>query len=195
MEMTAVWEHLYLVLVASIFTTIFGLTLGITAYLFKPVRSTILWIVDILQTIPVLALLGIIMLVTGATSTTVIIGIVLYSLLPVVRNTLVGLEGIDPGVKEAALGIGMSRIQRLIMVELPLAFPMFFTGIRIAIVTSIGIAVFGYVVGGGGLGETINKAMLLQDKGTILQVSLILMGMAIVFDIVMTIIEKKIDYK
>ena len=190
MELRFVWQHLYLVCVACVFTTLFGLIFGAVAYIFKPVRPIILWIVDVLQTIPVLALLGIIMLAFGATSTTVIIGIVLYSLLPVVRNTYTGLENIDPGIKEAAIGMGMTKLQRLFKVELPLSFPIIFTGIRIAVVTSIGTAVFGAVVGGGGLGSTISRAILIQDMRTLMQATLTLMGMAVIFDFGMGHVEK-----
>lgn len=195
MDISRVFEHLYLVAIASLFTTIVGLILGVLAYINKPLRKPILWSVDVLQTIPVLALLGIIMLAFGATSTTVIIGLVLYSLLPIVRNTYVGLNNIDPGIKEAAKGMGMTKIQRLTRVELPLAFPMVFTGIRIAVVTSIGTAVFGAVVGGGGLGSTINRAILIQDMGTLMQATLTLMAMALIFDFGMGFIENRLKAK
>lgn len=193
MTMKSVLQHLYLVGVASVFTMLIGLILGAAAYLFKPVRGMILWLVDVLQTIPVLALLGVIMLFFGATSTTVIIGIVLYSLLPMVRNTYIGLEVVDPGVKEAAQGMGMTKWQRLFKIELPLAFPIIFTGVRIAVVTSIGIAVFGAVVGGGGLGSTINRAILIQDMETLMQATFTLMAMAMFFDFGMSYIEKRIQ--
>ncbi|MGF7184620.1 osmoprotectant transport system permease protein [Desulfitispora alkaliphila] len=192
MDFKYVWEHLYLVSAAIVFTVIVGLFLGIVAYMIKPLRTPILWIADLLQTVPVLALLGIIMIFFGASSTTVIIGIVLYSLLPVVRNTYVGLTNIDPGIKESARGMGMTRIQRLIKVEFPLSFPIIFTGVRISLVTSIGIAVFGAFVGGGGLGATINRAILLQDMNTLIQVTVTLMVMAVGFDILMGYIEKRL---
>lgn len=192
MEMRYVLQHLYLVCVACVFTTSIGLFLGAMAYMFKPVRSIILAFADLMQTIPVLALLGIIMLAFGATSTTVIIGIVLYSLLPMVRNTYIGLENVDPGIKEAAKGMGMTKFQRLFKVELPLSFPIVFTGIRIAVVTSIGTAVFGAVVGGGGLGSTINRAILIQDMNTLMQATLTLMAMAMIFDFSMSYIEKRL---
>jgi len=169
MSMERVLQHLYLVGMAAGFTIVIGLLLGVLTYMYRPLRPFILWTVDILQTIPVLALLGVIMLVAGASSTTVIIGIVLYSLLPVVRNTYVGLTSIDPALKEAATGMGMTKVQRLLSVEIQLAFPMIFTGIRIAIVTSIGTAVFGAVVGGGGLDSVINRAILIQDMSTLME--------------------------
>ena len=192
MTMERVLQHLYLVGMAAGFTIISGLVLGILAYLYKPVRPFVLWTVDILQTIPVLALLGVLSIVAGSSSTTVIIGIVLYSLLPVVRNTYVGLTSVDPAIKEAATGMGMTKGQKIISVELQLAFPMIFTGIRIAIVTSIGTAVFGAVVGGGGLGSVINRAILIQDMDTLLEATLALMVMAVVFDFGMGYVEKRL---
>lgn len=192
MTMERVLQHLYLVGMAAGFTIIFGLVLGILTYLYKPVRPVVLWTVDILQTIPVLALLGVLSIVAGSSSTTVIIGIVLYSLLPVVRNTYVGLTSVDPAIKEAATGMGMTKVQKIISVELQLAFPMIFTGIRIAIVTSIGTAVFGAVVGGGGLGSVINRAILIQDMDTLLEATLALMVMAVVFDFGMGYVEKRL---
>lgn len=192
MNMDRVIQHLYLVGIAGGFTIVFGLILGILTYMSKTARPFILWTVDILQTIPVLALLGVIMLAFGASSTTVIIGIVLYSLLPVVRNTYTGLSDIDPALKEAAIGMGMTKLQRLRNVELQLAFPMILTGIRIAIVTSIGTAVFGAVVGGGGLGSVINRAILLQDMDTLLKATMALMVMAMVFDFGLGWFEKRL---
>lgn len=192
MDISRIYQHLYLVAMSSLFTTIFGLLLGVVVYMFRPARKPILWVVDLLQTIPVLALLGAIMLVFGASSTTVIIGLVLYSLLPVVRNTYVGLNDIDPGVKEAAKGMGMTKVQRLFRVELSLAFPMIFTGIRIAVVTSIGSAVFGAVVGGGGLGSIINRSILIQDMNTLMKATITLMAMAFIFDVGMGYVEKRL---
>lgn len=192
MNMERVTQHLYLVVMAGSFTIIIGLLLGILTYMFRPIQPFILWTVDILQTIPVLALLGLISVVTGSSSTTVIFGIVLYSLLPVVRNTYVGLKSIDPAIKEAAIGMGMTKLQRLFHVEVQLAFPMIFTGIRIAVVTSIGTAVFGAVVGGGGLGSVINRAILIQDMNTLMEATLALMVMAIVFDFGMGYVEKRL---
>ncbi|MDL2211921.1 ABC transporter permease [Erysipelotrichaceae bacterium OttesenSCG-928-M19] len=187
-------EHIQLVLISFVFTGIVGLILGIVGYNFKKVRGIILMIVDVLQTIPVLALLGIIMIFFGPTFTTVVIGIVLYSLLPVVRNTIVGLEQIDPAIIEAATGMGMGKFQRLVKVEFPLAFPVIFTGLKIAVVTSIGIGVFGAVVGGGGLGSTINTAIRIQDGSVLFQATLALVIMSLVFDFVMTLVERRLDY-
>lgn len=192
MDFEVVLEHLYLVLISSIFATMIGLILGVIVYFFKPVRSIILKIIDTIQTIPALAILGLLMIIFGGTSITVIIGLILYSLLPIVSNTYVGLKNIEPSIKEAAVGMGMTKVQRLFQVELPIAFPMVFTGIRIAVVNSIGTAVFGSFVGGGGLGATINRAILIQDMPTLMFATLSLMIMAVIFDYGMGSVEKRL---
>ena len=185
MTVSLVLEHLFVVLAASILSIAIGLPLGIIAYVFPKARAIILRIVDLLQTIPALALLGIIMVFAGAGKVTVIIGITLYSLLPIVRNTCLGLQEVDPGVKEAALGMGMSKPYRTLMVEFPLAFPTVFTGIRIAVVSAIGTAVFAAFVGGGGLGGIINRGIRIQDMGLILSGTAALMVIAVALDILM----------
>ena len=188
-------EHLWMVLVATILTAVVGLPLGVVSYLFPRARKVILWTADILQTIPSLALLGVIMVLLGPGKMTVIVGLLLYSLLPVVRNTCLGLGEIDPAIKEAARGMGMTRFYALIHVELPLAFPMIFTGLRIATVTSVGVAVFANFVGGGGLGALIYRGIHIQSMSMILQGTLTLMVIAIVFDYGMAAIEKRLYHK
>ena len=192
MDWSRVWEHFSIVLIASVFTVLFGLVLGFAAHLNRRAGKVILAVVDVLQTIPALALLGIIMVFFGGSRTTVVVGLVLYSLLPVVRNTCTGLESVSPAVKEAALGMGMSKTYRLFMVEFPIAFPTIFTGIRIAVVTSISVAVFGTFVGGGGLGQVIYRGIYVQDMGRILFGTVSLMVMAVALDAVMSVIEKRL---
>lgn len=182
-------EHLYIVFFSVVLSILAGLPLGVAAYLWKPARKPILRLSELLQTIPALALLGMVMLVLGAGKTTVITGLLLYSLLPIVHNTYIGLEAIDPGVKRAARGMGMSRWDRLMTVELPLSFPMIFAGIRIAAVTSVGIAVFAASVGGGGLGSVINRGIRTQNIQLILSGTLTLMAVALVLDGLMAWLE------
>lgn len=193
MDFSIVWEHLYLVFMTVIFSLIVGLPLGVIAYLKKPVRKIILWVVEVLQTVPALALLGLIMIVLGAGKLTVIVGLVLYSLLPIVQNTYIGLENVDSGIKEAGKGMGLTKIDRLISVEIPLAFPMIFTGIRIATVTTIGAAIFATSVGGGGLGSIIYRGIRTQNMQLILFGTIALMIMAIFFDVLMAFINKRIE--
>ena len=185
MTWSLICEHLFIVLAASILSIAIGLPLGIWAYVSKTARPVILRAVDLLQTIPSLALLGIIMVVLDPGKLTVIIGITLYSLLPIVRNTCLGLQEVDPGVKEAARGMGMSKPYRVLMVEFPLAFPTVFTGIRIAVVNAIGTAVFAAFVGGGGLGGVIIQAIRISDMKLILAATAVLMAIAVVLDLLM----------
>ena len=168
MTWSLICEHLFIVLAASLLSIAIGLPLGIWAYVSKTARPVILRAVDLLQTIPSLALLGIIMVFLDPGKLTVIIGITLYSLLPIVRNTCLGLQEVDPGVKEAARGMGMSKAYRVLRVEFPLALPTVFTGIRIAVVSAIGTAVFAAFVGGGGLGGIITRAIRIQNMGLLL---------------------------
>ena len=185
-------EHLFIVLAAAMLSVIIGLPLGIIAYAFPKAKVLILRIVDLLQTIPSLALLGILMVVFGAGKVTVITGITLYSLLPIVRNTCLGLEEVDGGVKEAARGMGMSKPYRILRIEFPLAFPTVFTGIRIAAVNAIGSAVFAAFVGGGGLGSVINQGIRVQDMKLILLPTAALMVIAAVLDAVMGWLENQL---
>lgn len=186
-------EHLYIVFMSVLFSVAVGLPLGVMAYLYRRARKPLLWTSELLQTVLALALLGMVMLVVGAGKLTVIIGLLLYSLLPIVHNTFLGLETIDPGIKRAARGMGMSKMDRLFSVELPLAFPMIFTGIRIATVTSVGIAVFATSVGGGGLGSIINQGIRTQNMKLIARGTLSLMAMAVIFDGAMAWIEKRLN--
>ena len=185
MTWSLICEHLFIVLAASILSIAIGLPLGIWAYVSKTARPIILRAVDLLQTIPSLALLGIIMVFLDPGKLTVITGITLYSLLPIVRNTCLGLQEVDPGVKEAARGMGMSKPYRVLMVEFPLAFPTVFTGIRIAVVNAIGTAVFAAFVGGGGLGGVITQAIRISDMKLILAATGVLMVIAVVLDLLM----------
>ena len=184
-------QHLFIVLAASLLSVAVGLPLGIWSYLSPRAKSVILRVVDLLQTIPSLALLGIIMVVLDPGKLTVIIGITLYSLLPIVRNTCLGLEEVDPGVREAARGMGMSKAYRVLMVEFPLAFPTVFTGIRIAVVNAIGTAVFAAFVGGGGLGGVITQAIRVADLGLILKATAVLMVIALGLDLLMEWFERQ----
>lgn len=193
MKLNMILEHFFLVIVSGFFLLILGLIIGIVAYMFPKVKKPILFAVDVLQTIPTLAMLGLLMVFFGPTTLTVIISLVLYSLLPVVLNTVTGLDGIDGGIKEAAIGMGMTPLQRLLKVELPLAFPLIFSGMRIAIVTSIGVAVFATFVGGGGLGAILYRGVRTQNMKLIAYGTLALVVMSVVIDGLMGLYEKRLE--
>ena len=169
MTLSMVVEHLSMVVFAIVIAILIGVPLGLLCYLSRAARGVVLRVVDLIQTTPALALLGIIMVTPlGAGKPTVILGLALYSLLPIVRNVTLGLSQVSPAVKEAAKGMGMTRVYSLFHVELPLAMPMLFTGLRIAVVNTIGTAVFASSVGGGGLGNLINTGIRRNDVAMIL---------------------------
>lgn len=185
-------EHLFLIISSIVLAIIVGVPLGICANIYKPCKRFVLSLVELLQTIPALALLGMIMVFIGAGKATVIIGIALYSLLPVVQNTFLGLSEVSPAILEAANGMGMTRAYRLVHVELPLAFPFIFAGIRIATVSAVGVGVFSAFVGGGGLGSAIYQSIRVHNMSLLLAATAVLMLLATFFDMVMAFIEKRL---
>jgi ABC-type proline/glycine betaine transport systems, permease component len=190
MTLKMVQEHMTSVFLAVCLMVAAGIPLGISVYFFKRLKAPVLWIVEILQTIPSMALLGFVMIFLGPGTPTVVIGLFLYSLLPIVQNTYLGLSEVDPAIKDVANGMGMTRIYRLIHVEIPIAFPYIFTGIRIATVTSVGVAIFARNVGGGGIGRAIYQGIRAQNMSLIFSSTLTLMAIAIGLDTIMTFIEK-----
>ncbi|MDD4690311.1 MAG: glycine betaine ABC transporter substrate-binding protein [Eubacteriales bacterium] len=184
-----IYDHLIIVSIATAFSIVIGILLGVIAYWVKHLDSAILWFSDTIQTIPSLALLSLLMIGFGLGNKTLIIGLVLYSLLPIVRNTYTGIMGIPTHVKEAARGMGMSKLQRLFKVELPLAFPLIFSGIKLAIVTSLGTAVMGVLIGAGGLGYPIYRGIQTRNMQLILSGAIPVVLLALIFDYVMSKIE------
>lgn len=191
----AALQHLFLVFTTVILATLIGVPLGIAAYFNRSLRKTILTAVDIMQTIPSLATLGIIMVFFGGGKLTTIFGLTLYSLLAIVNSTYVGFNNIPPEVLEAAKGIGMDRKTMLFKIMLPLSVPMIFSGIKISTVTAVGTAVFGTFVGGGGLGGVINRGIRIQNMEMIIKGMLLIMAMSLGLDAIMTKIEDKLNAK
>ncbi|HSU33109.1 MAG TPA: ABC transporter permease [Bryobacteraceae bacterium] len=164
-------EHLVLVLISSACAIAIGVSVGIVATRHPAVRRISVTVASILQTIPSLALFGFLLpipLIGGIGNRTAIICLVLYSLLPILRNTIVGIASVDAPVREAAIAMGMTDGQLLRLVELPLAAPTIIAGIRIAVVTTIGTAVIAAVIGGGGLGVLVFRGLASVDTLEIL---------------------------
>jgi osmoprotectant transport system permease protein len=185
-------QHMVLVLIAIGFSTIIGIFLGIISYWVPYLDKVILWVVDSLQTIPSLALLAILMIFFGLGNVTLVVGLILYSLLPIVRNTYLGLTGVPLHLKDAARGMGMSKLQRMIKVELPLSFPLIFSGIKIATVTALSIAVIGVLIGSGGLGYPIYRGIQTMNFSAIMKGTIPVVLMAVLFDLIMSKFEQKL---
>lgn len=190
--MPLIIEHMYIVLIAIVISIAIGVLLGVIAYWVKYLDKFILWISEVLQTIPSLALLAMLMIIFGLGNTTIIIGLVLYALMPITRNTYIGLTGVPPHIIDAARGMGMSKLQRLIKVELPLSFPMIFSGIKIALVNSLSIAVMGVLIGAGGLGYPIYRGIQTRSIERILSGAIPVVLMALIFDYIMSKIEVRL---
>ncbi len=158
------YQHILMVVLGLILALAAGIPLGVIASRNKRLASVILTLANIIQVFPSLALLVLLMIVFGLGFTTVVIGLFLYSLLPIIRNTYVGLTQVSPTLIEAGRGIGMSPLQVLVNVQLPLALPFILTGIRIAAVIAIGVATIAPLVGGDGLGREIYSGINMDNS-------------------------------
>jgi osmoprotectant transport system permease protein len=154
-------QHLWLALGSMAAACLVGLPLGILAYRFRPLRAAILQVLNIVQTVPSIALFGMnvplaaALGIRGIGAAPAFIALFLYSLLPVVANTLAGLNQVSAPVIDAARGMGLSRRQRLLEVELPLALPVILAGVRIVLVQNLGLATVAALIGGGGFGTFV----------------------------------------
>lgn len=149
--------HILLVLLSIALAVVIGVGLGVLTYQTQRPRELVLAVTGTILTIPSLALFGIFIGVPGLGlgSRSVVLALTLYGLLPIVRNTIVGLREVDPAIVESAQGMGLGRTQRLLRVELPLAWPVILTGIRVSTLVLIGIAAIGAYINGPGLGNEI----------------------------------------
>jgi osmoprotectant transport system permease protein len=162
-------EHLMLTTVSVLVATVLGLAIAVVAFRHKQLKDPITAIVGILQTIPSLALLVMLMTLFGKIGVLpALVALILYALLPIVRNGLIGLESTPDSVIEAAKGIGMTEAQQLILVRFRLAMPAIVAGIRTATVVGVGIATLSAFIGAGGLGEFINRGLALSSTKLIL---------------------------
>ncbi|CAN5638213.1 MAG: ABC transporter permease [Chloroflexi bacterium] len=152
-------EHAQIVIVSVSISTVIGVLLGVLTYRTNGPRYVALGVTGIFLTIPSFALFGLLIGPLGLGATPAIVALVMYGLLPIVRNTIVGLRSVDPAVVESAQGMGMGRYRRLLRIELPLAWPVIVTGIRVAAVIIVGIAAIAAVVNGPGLGKDIFRAL------------------------------------
>lgn len=193
--MPLIIEHMLIVAIATVISVVLGAALGVTAYWVRYVDSVILWAAETIQTVPSLALLAMLMIVFGLGNTTLIAGLTLYALLPIVRNTYTGLSSVPSYLKDAARGMGMSKLQQLFKVELPLAFPLIFSGIKIAVVNSLSIAVMGVLIGAGGLGYPIYRGIQTRNFEKIITGAVPVVLMALLFDYGMTKFEQRLMRK
>jgi osmoprotectant transport system permease protein len=161
-------EHIRLVGISVLAATLIGVPLGVLCTRIRWLESPILNLSGILYTVPSLAFFAILIPYTGLGTSTATIALSLYSLLAIVRNTVAGIDDVPPATLDAARGMGMNGRQRLFFVELPLAIPVIFAGIRVATVAAVGIAVIAAVIGAGGLGRLIFDGLRTLDADQVL---------------------------
>jgi len=188
-------EHLWLVGIAIAFAVIIGVPLGILVSRSAWLRKPVLGGTNVFQTIPSLALFGFLLPVPwlGARAERLaVVALVLYALLPIVRNTFTGIMSVDPAVKEAAIGMGMTDTELLARVELPLGAPFILAGVRIATVTAVGVATIAAAVGAGGLGELIFRGVAMVNDQLILAGAIPAALLAIIADLVLGAVENRL---
>jgi osmoprotectant transport system permease protein len=164
-------EHLWLVSLSTAIALLIGIPLGILLTRQPQLKALILGFANVVQTIPSLALFGLLIpipLIGGIGDRTAIIALILYALLPIIRNTFLGITTVNPAVVEAGRGMGMTDRQLLQQVELPLAMPVILGGVRVATVISVGLATIAAAIGAGGLGVFIFRGLAVVDNQLIL---------------------------
>src|SRR6266478_843639 len=189
-------QHLWLVTISIVIAIAIGLPLGILITRRKRLRGPVLGIANVMQTIPSLALFGFLIplpFIGGIGPRTAIVALVFYALLPIMRNTVTGILGVDKSVRDAAVAMGMTDRQVLLQVELPLAMSVILTGVRVAVVITIGVAIIAAEVGAGGLGEYIFRGLRLNDNRLLLAGAVPSALMALIADFGFGVIERHFD--
>lgn len=187
----AFMQHIYLSFVALAIGIAIALPLGILVARYRRIAEPVIGITAIFQTIPSLALFGFLVPLIGIGAKTALIALIIYALLPILRNTYTGISNIDESMIEAGRGMGMTKSQLLWQIEFPLALPFIMAGIRTATVLTVGIATLATFVGAGGLGDVIYRGLQSYNNSLVLAGALPVALLAILFDLILKWIEKK----
>jgi len=196
--LTLIREHLVLVLISMVVAVMIGVPTGILLTRYRALRGPVLGIANVMQTIPSLALFGFLIplpFIGGIGTRTALVALVLYSLLPIIRNTVTGILGVEPSVREAAVAMGMTDGQVLRQVELPLAAGVIVTGIRVATVIAVGVTTIAAAVGAGGLGVYIFRGLRQYDNNLLLAGAVSAALLALAADFLLGLIERRFSYE
>lgn len=189
-------SHFLISIYGVLLASVVGIPLGIIIARKRRLRGFVMGIANVLQTIPSLAMISIIMLALGLGTKTVVATVCLYSLLPIISNTYAGIANVNDDLVDAAKGMGMTKKQRLFMVELPLSLSVIMAGLRNALVVAVGITAIGAFVGGGGLGDIIVRGTNATNGGAIILAgSLPTAVMAILSDIGLGALQRFLEPK
>lgn len=186
-------RHFLISIYGVLFASIVAIPLGFYLTRHHKLADWMIRIANIIQTIPSLAMLSILMIGMGLGPNTVVMTVFLYSLLPILKNTYVGVKSVDKNLLDVAKGMGMTKNQRIIKVELPLSIAVILGGIRNALVVAIGITAIGTFIGAGGLGDIITRGVNSTNGGSIILAGALPTSlMAITIDFILSYIEKKL---
>jgi osmoprotectant transport system permease protein len=189
-------EHLWLVGISTLLAVLIGIPLGISITRWPALNKPVLGGANIIQTIPSLALFGFLLpapWIGARADRLAILALALYALLPLIRNTYVGIQSVDPAVVEAGRGMGMTDRQLLFQVELPLALGVIIAGVRVATVISVGLATIAAAIGAGGLGEYIFRGLAMVNNQVILAGAIPAAAMALLADVSLGWLEKRLS--
>ena len=185
-------EHILISLLAISIASVLGVILGIIISEYRKFSGLILGTVNILYTIPSIALLGFFITITGVGNTTALIALIIYALLPIIRSTYTGIVNINPLIIEASEGMGSTKLQQLFKVKLPLALPVLMSGIRNMVTMTIALAGIASFVGAGGLGVAIYRGITTNNSAMTFLGSLLIALLALIFDFILGIMEKRL---
>lgn len=193
-----IWDqfirHLLISLYGVIFAVVIAIPLGFLAARYKSFGRVIIPAANAIQTLPSLAVLSILMLIFGVGTNAVVITVMLYSILPILKNTYAGIQAVDPDLVDAATAMGMTGHQVRMKVILPLSISVIMAGVRNATVMAVGIATIGTFIGAGGMGDIITRGISVTDGGAIILAGVIpVVIMALGLDAILAFIERKTD--
>ena len=191
-------QHIVLVFISILVAVMIGVPVGILLTRYRVLRGPVLGIANVMQTIPSLALFGFLIplpFIGGIGSRTALVALVVYSLLPIIRNTVTGILGVQPSVREAAVAMGMTDGQVLRQVELPLAMGVIVTGIRVATVIAVGVTTIAAAVGAGGLGVYIFRGLRQYDNNLLLAGALSAAVLALAADLFLGLLERQFSFE
>lgn len=188
-------EHLYLAGIAVLLACAVGIPVGFLITNNRKSANIVIGVANVIQTIPSLALFAFALPIFGIGADNAIFALFLYALLPIIKNTLIGISNVDPAIREAARGMGMSKSQIMFKVEIPLAISVIMGGVRIATVTCIGIATIATLIGAGGLGQLIYQGIGMWNNEMIFAGAICSALLAIIADIILGQIEMRLTSK
>jgi len=191
--LTQFLRHFLISLYGVIFASIVAIPLGFFIARKGKLSKVLIGIANVMQTIPSLAMLAILMFAIGTGPNTVVFAVFLYAILPILKNTVSGINAVSPSLVDAAKGMGMTRMQLMTKVEFPLAISIIMGGVRNALVLAIGVTAVGTFIGAGGLGDIITRGITVADGSAIIIAGAIPTAlMAVVAEFVLGIIENKL---